>query len=82
MVKEITKTPNFLRQLKKFDKTFYNRIEKIIIKIIENPHIGKPMRYVRKGTRELYLRPFRLSYHYDIKANALTLLDIYHKDKQ
>ena len=28
----------------------------------ENPELGKPMRYGRKGTRELYIAPFRLSY--------------------
>lgn len=82
MVKKITKTPNFLRQLKKLDRSYYSRVEKIIIKIIENPKLGKPMMYARKGTRELHLPPFRLSYHYNEKLDILTLLDIYHKDKQ
>ena len=82
MVKDVIKTPNFLRQLKKLDKSYYSRVEKIIVKIIENPKLGKPMMYARKGTRELYLSPFRLSYHYDEKTDTIILLDIYHKDKQ
>ena len=82
MVKEITKTPNFLRQLKKLDKSYYKRVEKILIKIIENPKVGKPMRNVRKETCELYLKPFRLSYYYDENKDAIILLNIYHKDKQ
>jgi len=37
-------------------------IYKKIEKIIQNPEIGKPMRNVRKGTREVYVGHFRLSY--------------------
>ncbi|MCK5184390.1 MAG: type II toxin-antitoxin system RelE/ParE family toxin [Candidatus Heimdallarchaeota archaeon] len=51
-------------------------------KIKENPGIGKPMRYFRKGTRELYIRPFRLSYTYFKDKNIIYILDIYHKKKQ
>ena len=76
------------------DKFFENKINKIkdnstkeqikkqILKIIENPEIGKPMRYTRKGTRELYIKPFRLSYAYIKKENKIILLDLYHKKKQ
>lgn len=82
MVKEVTKTPNFLRQIKKLDKSYYERVEKLILKIIQNPKIGKPMMYARNGTRELYIKPFRLSYFHKEKSDSLILLDIYHKDKQ
>jgi hypothetical protein len=40
------------------------------------------MRFDRKGTREVYLPPFRLSYLYDKTSNILYLLEIYHKDEQ
>jgi hypothetical protein len=30
-------------------------------KIKDNPEIGKQMRYDKKGTREMYISPFRLS---------------------
>ena len=58
------------------------RIWKQIEKIIENPEIGKPMMYERKGTREIYVHPFRLSYAYIESENKIIFLDIYHKDEQ
>ena len=58
------------------------KIKKQIKKILENPGIGKPMRNVRKGTRELYIPPFRLSYAYHIPTNIVYILDLYHKKKQ
>jgi len=52
----------------------------LIKKIIDNPEVSKPMRFGRKGTKEVYLPPFRLSYSYDKEQDILYLLDIYHKD--
>lgn len=82
MVKEIIRTDNFLRRLKKIDKSILNRVEKLIIKIIDNPEIDKPMRYDRIETRELYLPPFRLNYVYSKAKDIIIFLDIYHKDEQ
>lgn len=53
---------------------------KQISKIRDNPEIGKPMRYDRKGTRELYISPFRLSYK--IEGGIIYILALYHKDLQ
>ena len=64
------------------DNLLIVKIKKQIKKISENPEIGKPMRNVRKGTREIYINPFRLSYSYLQKENSIYLLDFYHKDKQ
>lgn len=58
------------------------RIWKQISKIIENPEIGKPMRNVRKGTREVYIKPLRLSYAYIKEDNRIIFLELYHKDQQ
>ena len=58
------------------------KIIKQITKIKENPEIGKPMRFGRKGTRELYIPPFRLSYAYDPANKLIYILDLYHKDEQ
>jgi len=44
------------------DELLKLKITKQIKKISENPEVGKPMRNVRKGTRELYIKPFRLSW--------------------
>ena len=74
---------HFLSLLKKIkNKADQDRIKKQIRKIIENPDTGKPMRYTRKGTREVYIDSFRLSYAYLQEENKLIFLDLYHKDKQ
>jgi len=51
-------------------------------KIESNPEVGKPMMHNRKGTRELYLKPFRLSYIYDQNNSKIYVIDLYHKKKQ
>lgn len=60
----------------------YGQVKKRIRKIIEDPEVGKPMRYARKDTREVYVGSFRLSYAYIKDENRLVFLDIYHKDQQ
>jgi len=55
---------------------------KQIEKIIKNPEIGKPMRYNRKNTRELYLKPFRISYTFYKNELIILFLNIYHKKSQ
>ncbi len=64
------------------DNLAKEKIIKKVQKIKFNPEVGKPMRNVRKGTRELYIKPFRLSYFYDLKENTVYILDLYHKKKQ
>ena len=74
---------NFVKLIKKIkDHTLREKIKKQIAKIIDNPEIGKPMMYAKKGTRELYISPYRLSYSYIPEENKIVLLDFYHKDKQ
>jgi mRNA-degrading endonuclease RelE of RelBE toxin-antitoxin system len=58
------------------------KIKKQIEKILENPNIGKPMRYGRKGTREVYISSYRLAYSYNSLKKKIIFLDIYHKDEQ
>jgi len=82
MVK-ISFSEKFERILKKLkDNTIKLRIIKQVEKIKLNPEIGKPLRNVRKGTRELYIPPFRLSYAYLPDKQEVVILDIYHKDQQ
>ena len=64
------------------DNSFLEKIKKQIKKIIENPEVGKPMRNVRKGTKEVYIKSFRLSYVFHKERNTIEFLDIYHKKKQ
>lgn len=71
----------FKKDFKKIkDKESKNKIIKQISKLKDNPLCGKPMRYARKGTREVYITPFRLSYYYE--DNTILILALYHKDKQ
>ncbi len=58
------------------------KIKRQIQKIVETPEIGKPMRYNRKGTREVYVASYRLAYAYIPSENKMIFLDIYHKDEQ
>jgi len=64
------------------DKLLKEKIIKQIQKIILNPEVGKPMRNIRRGTRELYINPFRLSYAYLPNENKIIILELYHKKKQ
>lgn len=80
---EIEYKDNFLKRIRKIkDNSVKEHLKKQIKKIIENPEIGKPMRNVRKKTREIYLRSFRLSYAYMKNENKIIFLDFYHKDRQ
>ncbi|MEK6963419.1 MAG: type II toxin-antitoxin system RelE/ParE family toxin [Nanoarchaeota archaeon] len=64
------------------DQGLKKRLIKQFEKIRQNPEVGKPMRNIRKGTRELYVKPFRLSYVYIQEQNKIIFLDLYHKDEQ
>src|SRR3989338_7573481 len=56
--------------------------EEFIKKIKDDPEVGKPMKYDRKGTREVYSGSFRLSYLYDKNKDLIYFVAFYHKDEQ
>ena len=73
--------PLFEKKVRKIKDTLLKeKVKKHIIKIINSPETGKPMRFSRKGTREVYIKPFRLSYLYE--EDKIIFLDLYHKDEQ
>ena len=73
----------FKRKVKKIKHgEFKLRVKNHIDKIIKDPETGKPMRFTRKGTREVYIPPYRLSYAYIKEENKIIFLDLYHKDEQ
>ena len=74
--------PYFEKLVSKLDNNQKEKIKTQIRKIISNPEIGKPMRYARKGTREVYVKPFRLSYAYIPEENKIIFLDLYNEDEQ
>ncbi|MBI2105286.1 hypothetical protein HYT56_00440 [Candidatus Woesearchaeota archaeon] len=79
----VEKDAKFVKALKHIkDKGLRIRIWKQTEKIIQDHEIGKPMKNVRKGTREVYIPPFRLSYTYIKEENKIIFLESYHKDEQ
>mgnify|MGYP001613430269 CR=1 FL=1 len=79
----VDRHPQFSKIFEKIkDNVLKEKIKKQIEKIIVNPEIGKPMMYNRKGTREVYVSPYRLSYMYSKEEDKIILLDLYHKDEQ
>jgi mRNA-degrading endonuclease RelE of RelBE toxin-antitoxin system len=75
--------PIFLNKVSKIkDNSVKDQVKKKIRKVIESPEVGKPMRYARKGTREVYVGSFRLSYSYLPNEGKLVFLSLYHKDEQ
>ena len=79
----IERKPYFIRKIKKIKhKKFKEQLISKIKKILENPEIGKPMKHSRKGTRELYVKPYRIAYAYLKKEKKIIFLEIYHKDEQ
>ncbi len=78
---DITFSEQFKKTFKKIkDPLLKQKIITQIKKLKDQPNRGKPMKYARKGTRELYISPFRLSYAYE--NNTIYLLALYHKDNQ
>jgi len=78
---EIRFDKNFVGIFSKIKDNFLRaKIKKQIDKIVENPEVGKPMKNIRKGTRELYVKPFRLSY--SVERDVVYILDLYHKKRQ
>jgi len=75
-----SKFKEFFSKIK--DNLLKEKIIKQLSKIKQNPKVGKPMKNVRKGTRELYIKPFRLSYRFDKTQDIVEILCLYHKDEQ
>jgi len=75
--------PSFESTIKKIKhQELKERIIKQIKKILASPEVGKPMRFSRKNTREVYIPPFRLSYLYLKEEGKIVFLDLYRKDGQ
>ncbi len=76
MISKITRSQAFLKQTKNLDSFTLQKLKKQIIKIIENPNVGKPLKY-RRGERSLYIKSFRLIYV--IREEELILLKFGHR---
>ncbi len=78
MITKITRSPYFIKQIKHLDNFLLEKIKKQIEKILQNPQIGKPLRY-KRGERSLYIKPFRLVYA--IRGDELILLKFDHRKR-
>jgi len=71
---------SFEKNIKRIkDKKIKERVKKQILKIIENPELGKFLIGERKGERKIYIGPFRLLYAY--KYNKIYLIDFDKRDR-
>ena len=76
-------SPRFEKEIRKIQDTAQKeRVKAQIKRIVHDPETGKPMRWCRKNTREVYVQPYRLSYCYDKKNDTLVFLALYHNDEQ
>lgn len=74
--------PYFEKLFLKLDNFTKEKVINQLIKIRNDPEVGKPMKFNRNGTREVYIKPFRLSYIYNKAEDRVVILDLYHKDEQ
>ena len=77
-INKITRSSLFIKQTKQLDSFLLERIKGQIKKILENPYVGKPLKY-KRGERSLYIRPFRLVYA--VRGNEIILLKFNHRKK-
>ena len=68
-----------LKRLKKKDKETFQRIIESILKIINNPLCGKPLRNVLRNCRRVHIGHFVLVY--EIIETEIRFLDFDHHDK-
>lgn len=76
LINKITRSPKFLKETKRLDNDLLIKLNKQILKIIENPEIGKPLKY-KRGERTIYVKPFRLIYA--VQGDELILLKFEHR---
>jgi mRNA-degrading endonuclease RelE of RelBE toxin-antitoxin system len=72
-------TSQFKKSIKHLSELDKIKLEKLIKKIILNPDVGKPLKYLR-GERTIRLVPYRLIYSYRRDLDILYLLKLEHRD--
>ncbi len=78
VVRQVVRTDKFDRDLRKVrDSALKERVKNQITKVIEDPEVGKPLRYSLKGERSVRVTPYRLTYA--IQGDTLVLLRFEHR---
>lgn len=75
---KIIPSKRFIKDIRGLDGFENDKLNKQIQKIIDNPSVGKPLRY-KRGERSLYLKPFRLVYA--VRGGEIILLKFGHRKK-
>ena len=78
MIDEIVYTSEFEHEVKKLkDRKIKEKLGKHIRKLVEDPELGKPLRYTLKGERTIRIPPYRLIYA--VMGKKLILLRFEHR---
>jgi len=79
-ISQVVWTKKFERELRKLkDRALKDRVKKQIEKILGDPEIGKPLTFVLKGERSIYVPPYRLIY--SVQGERLYLLRFEHRKR-
>tara|TARA_Y100000310_G_scaffold345426_1_gene464830 strand:+ start:8585 stop:8839 length:255 start_codon:yes stop_codon:yes gene_type:complete len=78
MAQKITLSSKFIKDTKRLDNTLREKLKKQVKKIVENPEVGKPLKYLR-GERTVYVKPFRIVYSYLKNVNEIVFLKFEHR---
>lgn len=74
----VVRTREFEKNVKSVnDKQLLEKVKKQMNKIIDNPNVGKPLRYNLKGERTIYVKSYRLTYA--VEGDKLYLLRFKHR---
>lgn len=78
VVQEVITTQKYEDDTKHIkDALLKEKIKKQVMKIIQRPDTGKPLKYSLKGERTVYIKPYRLIY--SVSGNTLILLRFEHR---
>ena len=72
-------TEKFAAEYEDLDKSLKVRVDKVIQKILDKPHLGKPLMYSYTGLRSERVGPFRLLY--EEKGNIIIFHTFEHRKK-
>ena len=72
----ITPSNTFKKNIKRLNQFDRDKLEKQIKKVIDNPQVGKPLKY-KRGERSLYIKPSRLIYA--LRGDEIILLKFGHR---
>ncbi|WP_457590415.1 type II toxin-antitoxin system RelE family toxin [Geoglobus sp.] len=69
------------RDLTKKDKPLAERLAKAILKLEENPYLGKPLSYDLSGLRSLRVGKYRIIYEINENEKKVILMAVSHRKK-